>query len=148
MRSLGIAALGAVQGVPVGKIEGAAIFLGGSPFSVKARISRNIVLGRCEVRIERLRLGRRSAPLSERLDADDTHTTALRKGQRMTGADLKGGLADALAIHPHARRLHEPGCQPARLEKTRVPEPLVEALGVGGSGQSKCRGSAEDQDLP
>ena len=88
-------------------------------------------LFRRQIGIERLRLGRWPPAGGQMFDADHPDLPGLREGQRHAGAKREGGLSDMQPIDAELAARDDLGRQPARLEKPCVPEPLIDALGLG-----------------
>ena len=65
------------------------------------------------------------------VDADHPDLPCLRKGQGHAGAQRESRLGDVQPIDAKFATRDDLGRQPARLKKTRMPEPLVDALGLG-----------------
>ena len=89
-------------------------------------------LNRREVGVERLGFRGRTAPGGERFDADHANTPRLREGEREAGFQGIRRFRHARAVNPNMPARDQLGRQPARFEKPRAPEPLVEALSLGG----------------
>ena len=64
-------------------------------------------------------------------NADHPDLARLREGQRHAGAKRESSLGDMQPIDAKLAAGDNLGRQPARLEEPRVPEPLVDALGLG-----------------
>ncbi len=115
----------------VRKTKTAAIFLRRATFSLVSRVGRNIGFGfRAEIGVKRLRFRGGAPPRGQLLDPHDTDSAGLREGQGHARAKGERWLGDMCSVHAHLPARNQLCRQPARLEKTRVPEPLVDTLGL------------------
>ncbi len=86
-------------------------------------------LGRRHIIVKRLGLWRGATTGAKAKDLYDPHVGLLVKGQHIADTHGAGGFHGDVAANPYLACGHGRGCDRARFEKPRLPQPLIKPNG-------------------